>query len=92
MDPARAVITPTPADNSLSLEFLMPAGSAFCQIDTVLQEAIARFTVEEKLLSNKMGISGLQDLYTCRTTIDRHDELKALLLDLDTSGESLRKY
>ena len=36
-----------------------------------------------------MGISGLQDLY--QTTVDRHAELKTLLLDNNAAGESLRK-
>ena len=55
------------------LGFLRPAGSIYCQTDSILQEAVSRFRIEDTLLSNKMGISGLQDLY--QTTVDRHAEL-----------------
>ena len=56
-------------------------------MDTVLQQAVLRFKIEERLLSEKMGISGLQDLY--KTTVDRHDNM--LLLDPESSGEPLMK-
>ena len=57
------------------------------QIDTVFQQAISRFKIEEGLLSEKVGISGLQVLY--KTTINKHDDM--LLLDPESSGEPLRK-
>ena len=72
-----------------SLGFLRPTGSKYCQTDSILQEAISRYKIEGTLLSTEMGISGLQDLY--KTTVDRHDELKGLLLDSETSGEPLRR-
>jgi len=70
-----------------SLGFLRPAGSRFVQIDTVFQQAVSRFKIEERFLSVKLGISGIRDLY--KTTVDRHDNM--LLLDPESSGESLRK-
>ena len=84
---ARAHSTQGPAGQSQSLEFLRLAGSIFAQIDTVLQQAVSRFKIEERLLSEKMGISGLQDLY--KTAVDRHDNM--LLLDPESSGEPLMK-
>ena len=73
-DPARAGSIQDP---SSKLDFLRPSGSRFCQLGTILQEAVSRFDIEEKLLSNKMNISGLRDLY--QITVDRHDVLKSLL-------------
>jgi hypothetical protein len=71
------------------LGFICPTGSTFCQIDTVLQQSVSRFKIEDRFISNRMDISGLLDLY--KTTMDRHDELKALLQDPDTAGKPLRK-
>ena len=52
-------------------------------------EAISSFKMEAKLLSNKLGISGLSDLY--RVTVGMHDDIKDMLTDLNASGETLRK-
>ena len=100
IDPVAADQLQAPANNqecarahshqdTTSLGFLRPAGSTYCQIDSILRQAVSRYKIEDTLFSNRMGISGLQDLY--QTTVDRHEELKALLFDTDTSGEPLRK-
>ena len=72
-----------------SLDFLRPGKSNHCEIGTILQEAVARFKIEEELMSTRMGISGLNDLY--KTTTDRHEELRALLADPDATGNILRR-
>ena len=72
-----------------SFDFLRPAGSKGVQLDTVLLEAITRFRMDDKLLSNKLGISGLADLY--RVTMGMHDDLKALVANPDEPGDNLRK-
>ena len=100
IDPVAADKPQTPANNqecarahnhqdTTSLGFLRPTGSTYCQIDSILRQAVSRYKIEDTLLSNKMGISGLQDLY--QTTVDRHEDLKTLLFDTDKSGEPLRK-
>lgn len=72
-----------------SLNFLQPAGSKHCQLDSILLQALSTFTMEEKLTSTKMGISSIADLH--RVTTDRHEDIKALLSDPNAPGESLRK-
>ena len=39
-----------------SLGFLRPTGSKYCQTDSILQEAITRYKIEDTLFSTKMGI------------------------------------
>ena len=88
----RAQANPLPqpmASLAKSLEFLRPGKSNHCEIETILQEAVARFRIEEDLLSTRMGISGLSDLY--KVTADRHEDLKALLADPDATGNTLRR-
>ena len=52
-------------------------------------EAITSFKMDAKLISSRLGISGLSDLY--RITVGLHDDLKALLTDKNASGDTLRK-
>lgn len=75
MDPAPAVPDAAlPADPLTSLDFLRPQGSIYCQTELILQQAISKYRIEDSLLSNKMGIIGVHDLY--KITVDRHDELQ----------------
>ena len=72
-----------------SLDFLRPlSGSGGVQLDTVPLEFLTKFKLDDKLLSSKLGISGLSDLY--RVTIG-HDDLKAMMADPSEQGDTLRK-
>ena len=73
-----------------SLDFLRPrSGSGGVQLDTALSEPLAGFKLDDKLLSTKLGISGLTDPY--RVTIKLHDDLGAILADPNEQGDSLRR-
>ena len=63
------------------LDFLRQPGIRDCDIDSVLEEAVARYQLEEELKTYKHGISGLSDLY--RTTVDRHGDLKEIMTDTE---------
>jgi hypothetical protein len=98
-EPAQAAIQTTapaahwsqdPPISKYSLDFLRPlSGSCGVQLDTALSESLAKFRLDDKLRSNKLGISGITDLY--RVTIGLHDDLKAIMADPNEKGDSLRK-
>ena len=57
--------TPTTAaaGPKYALDFLKPPGSNHVQLESIVLESIARFKMEAKLQSTKLGTSGLSDLY-----------------------------
>jgi hypothetical protein len=89
-EPALLPQAPTAAAANYSLDFLRPqADSDGVQLDTALSESLARFKLDDKLLSTKLGIAGLADLY--RVTIGLHDDLSETLADPNEQGPNLRK-
>jgi hypothetical protein len=64
-----------------ALDFLEPPGSYHVQLESIVRESIARFKMEAKLQSTKLGISGLSDLY--RVTVGLHDDLENRLENPD---------
>ena len=83
---------PTPADgqdDEYSVDFLRPAGSVECQLDSILLEAAARFEIDERLCSNTLGISGLSDLHSVTTNL--HVGMKGLLTDANAAGDTVKK-
>ena len=52
-----------PPLSKYSLDFLRPlSGSCGVQLDTALSESLAKFRLDDKLRSTKLGISGITDL------------------------------
>jgi hypothetical protein len=70
------------------LDFLRQPGIKDCDINSVLEGAIAGYQLEEELKNFKYGIAGLSDLY--RATMDRHNDLKIIMTDNELTGGSLR--
>ena len=93
--PQAAVQPPPPhrSDNlslgDYSLDFLLPAGSTWCQLDTILLTALASYKLEEEMVSSMLGIAGLADLH--RVTTALHSDLAAVLSDSNAHGETLRQ-
>ena len=73
--PQAAVQPPAPhrSDNlplgDYSLDFLLPAGSTWCQLDTILLTALASYKLEEEMVSSMLGIAGLADLHRVATAL-----------------------
>ena len=70
------------------LKILRQPGVRECDIDSVLEGAIANYQLEEELKNFKYGIAGLSDLY--RATVERHNDLKIIMNDNELIGGSLR--
>ena len=70
------------------LDFLRQPGIRDCDINSVLEEAVANYQLEEELKTFKHGIAGLSDLY--RATMERHSDLKTMMTDNELTGGSLR--
>ena len=90
--PQAAVQPPGPhgSDNDdYTLDFLMPAGSTGCQLDTILLTALSSFKLEKEMISSKLGIAGLADLH--RVTTGLHSDLGSMLSDPNVPGETLRQ-
>ena len=71
-----------------ALDFLRQPGIQECNINSVLEEAVASYKLEEELKTFKHGNAGLSDLY--RATTDRHDDLRIMTTDNELTGGSLR--
>lgn len=78
-----------PAATQHSFDFLRPQGTHGLQLNTLMLHALAGYDVEDELLSSKLGIAGVADLY--RVTTDLHANLKNMMSDPNASGEPLRE-
>ena len=53
VNPAPAATNPAlHADHLTSLDFLRPQGSIYCQTESILQQAISQYRIEDSLMSN----------------------------------------